>query len=101
MNNTVLKIEAFSGASGDMFLGALTEIADAYKDIVQLPDKLGLKNAEIQVNNVVKTGIACKHIKVVDRSEHSHHHHKQGHKYHSHKHDHKHRHLPDFVKTAY
>lgn len=83
MSANILKIEAFSGASGDMFLGALAELSDGYDELRKLPEKLGLKNVEVNVTAVVKTGIACKHIKIIDSNEHSHHHH---------------RHLPDIYK---
>lgn len=83
MGANILKIEAFSGMSGDMFLGALAELSDGYEELRKLPDKLGLKNVEVNVTKMIKTGIACKHIKIIDRSEHAHHHH---------------RHLPDIYK---
>ena len=33
----ILKIEAFSGASGDMFLGALAGLLNAYDELAILP----------------------------------------------------------------
>lgn len=70
----VLKIEAFSGASGDMFLGALAGLADAYDELFALPTLLKFeKEAEIKINDVKKSGIACKQVKVVELV-HSHHH---------------------------
>ncbi|MFC2126456.1 nickel pincer cofactor biosynthesis protein LarC [Bacteroidota bacterium] len=77
---SILKIEAFSGLSGDMFLGALTSLTGAYDEIINLPTLLHLeKEAEIMVSDMNKNGIACKHIKIVDKS-----HKKDGH--HSHRH---------------
>jgi uncharacterized protein (DUF111 family) len=65
---SILKIEAFSGLSGDMFLGALAELTDAYDELLSLPESLGLEGVEIRISDVVKAGIACKHIKVIDHS---------------------------------
>ncbi len=66
----ILKIEAFAGASGDMFLGALAGLADAYESLKQLPALLHLENeAEITVTDVIKTGIACKHVKVIEKKD--------------------------------
>ncbi len=62
----VLKIEAFSGASGDMFLGALAGLADAYEDILNLPTLLNFDNdAEIKITEVEKNSIVCKQIKII------------------------------------
>ncbi len=63
-----LKIEPFSGLSGDMFLGALASLAGAYDELTLLPEKVGLKNVEVKISNVQKSGIACKHIKIIDNN---------------------------------
>jgi len=113
---SILKIEAFSGLSGDMFLGALAELTNSYDELVQLPKRLHLNNVDVKISEVVKNGIACKHIKIIDHnvydesdhkliSEHEHSHHNQEHANHHHdnfeikvlKHSH-HRHLKDIVK---
>jgi len=65
---SILKIEAFSGISGDMFLGALAELTGAWDELVNLPNKLGLEKVEVRIINVNKHGIACKHIKIVDHN---------------------------------
>jgi uncharacterized protein (TIGR00299 family) protein len=64
----ILKIEPFSGLSGDMFLGALAELIDGWDNLLVLPQKLHLENVEIKISNVIKAGISCKHIKVVDHN---------------------------------
>jgi pyridinium-3,5-bisthiocarboxylic acid mononucleotide nickel chelatase len=64
----ILKIEAFSGMSGDMFLGAMAELTDAWDELVDLPTKLGLEKVEVRISDVNKRGIACKHIKIVDHN---------------------------------
>jgi pyridinium-3,5-bisthiocarboxylic acid mononucleotide nickel chelatase len=77
---SILKIEAFSGLSGDMFLGALAELTDAYTELELLPAKLHLTNVEVKITDMNKAGIACRHVKIVDNNEYddsvrSHHHH--------------------------
>ena len=63
----ILKLETFAGISGDMFLGALTALADAYDDIIDLPKKLGLEDeVSVQILSVNKNGIACKHVNIVE-----------------------------------
>ena len=112
----LLKIEAFSGLSGDMFLGALAELADAFDEVQNLPELLHLENVEVKITEVEKAGIACRHVKIIDRNtyeEHTHvHAHGHSHKPktdggfslavddgHAHHHHHApHRHLSDIVE---
>ncbi len=73
----ILKLETFAGISGDMFLGALTSLADAYNEIMDLPKKLGLESeVAVQIVDVNKNGIACKHVNIVEnaKAEHAHRH---------------------------
>ncbi len=87
----ILKIEAFSGLSGDMFLGALAELTGAYDELSLLPVRLHLANVEVKISDMNKAGIACKHVKIIDHNiydadSHSHHTHIGGpHHHHSHK----------------
>ena len=77
---SILKIEAFSGLSGDMFLGALTSLTGTYDEIKNLPALLHLEDeAEIVISDMNKKGIACKHIKILDKT-----HEKKGHHPHRH-----------------
>ena len=72
---SILKIEAFSGLSGDMFLGALAELTNAYDELKDLPNMLNLEKVEVKITDVEKAGIACKHIKILDHNlydEHKH-----------------------------
>lgn len=95
----ILKIEAFAGMSGDMFLGALAALADAYDELAELPSRLGLEaEAEIRITEVDKKGIACRHVQVVDKQEAHRHDHEHGHGHehpHAAHHHHHHRHLKD------
>ena len=103
---SILKIEAFSGLSGDMFLGALAELTGAYDEVQQLPDKLKLDNVEVKITEVEKAGIACRHIKILDHNDygepkqnHDHSHAHENPQTHSHDHAHdQHRHLKDIEK---
>lgn len=78
-----------------MFLGALAGLADAYESILNLPALLHLeKEAEIRITDVVKTGIACKHVKVIEKHSHTeHHHHQHDEGSHHHGHGNHHRHI--------
>lgn len=109
-----LYIEPFSGLSGDMFLGSLCGLLDAYDEIIDLPGKLNLPDGRIEITPTEKNGIVCKQIRVIDLNEsskstdhdhqshqHDHHHddsdsgHHHGHHHHHHRH---HRHLSDILK---
>jgi len=86
-----LYIEAFSGLSGDMFLGALAGLTDSYDELSDLPKLLFLDDAKIEITEVEKNGIVCKHIQVIDLNaqevlEHDHHHHDHSHHHNSHRH---------------
>lgn len=109
----ILKIEAFSGLSGDMFLGALTELTNSYEELIQLPKKLHLKNVEVKISGVNKNGIVCKHTKIIDNNEypesrnnilsksdhdHTHKHNHTNFIIQKGKHSHHHRHLEDIYK---
>ncbi len=111
-----LYIEPFSGLSGDMFLGSLCGLLDAYDDIIDLPGKLNLPDGRIEIAPTEKNGIVCQQIRVIDLNEsskssdhHHHHHHDEadhGHHHndeadqhhHHHHHHHHHRHLSDILK---
>lgn len=78
----ILKIEAFSGASGDMFLSALAQLTNSFDELMDLPALLNFSDqAEIKIADVMKNGISCKHVKVIEKV-----------------HQHHHRHLTDIIK---
>ena len=102
-----LYIEPFSGLSGDMFLGSLCGLLDAYEEIRDLPEKLNLPDGRIDITPREKNGIVCKQIRVIDLNEasddsghhHHHHHHEDSESDHHHgHHHHHHRHLSDIIK---
>ncbi len=84
-----LYIEPFSGLSGDMFLGALCGLLEAYDDLEELPQKLNLPDGRVEISSVEKNGIVCRHVNVVDLNEPTNVHHDHGHK-HEHEHPHQH-----------
>ena len=110
---SILKVEAFSGLSGDMFLGALTELTNGYDELKELPALLNLEKVEVKITKVEKAGIACKHIKILDHNSYDDHKHIHAHKHaessdpklanlslasdHTHSHSH-HRHLNEIEK---
>jgi len=113
VSKVILYIEPFSGASGDMFLSALCALTDGYEMITSLPEKLNLNDGKIEIQELNKNGIVCKHINIIDLNQqtkqghpHSHpHSHSHGHSHghsHSHSHDghHHHMHLSDYVKLG-
>ncbi len=99
----ILYVEPFSGVAGDMFLSALCGLADAYDTIEALPDKLHLPDGKVEVGEVEKNGIVCRHVNVLDLNPEKAHHHAHDHGQagdhdHGHAHNHPHgRHLSDIV----
>lgn len=88
-----LYIEAFSGLSGDMFLGALAGLTDSYDELEDLPKLLGMDDAKIKISQVDKNGIVCRHVQVIDLNDsHSHHDASHSHEHHSHEHHGDHHH---------
>lgn len=64
----VLKIEPFSGISGDMVLGALVGLTDGGDKLLELPRQLNLPEADIQITRVKKSSIDCLRVTVTDTS---------------------------------
>ena len=51
----ILYIEAFSGASGDMFLSALAGLTDSYDELLNIPSMLNFADqAEIKIEDIFK-----------------------------------------------
>lgn len=101
-----LYVEPFSGIAGDMMLSALCGLSDAYDDIVKLPDQLHLHDGKVEINEVEKNGIVCKHVNIIDLNPDDTHHHSHDDHSHDHPHDHDHghshnhghgRHLSDII----
>lgn len=88
---SVIYIESFSGLSGDMFLGALASLTDSFQELEKLPGQLNLNDGKIEIKEVDKNGIVCKHVHIVDLNTHHEHNDNHGH-HHHHNHDHNHSH---------
>jgi uncharacterized protein (TIGR00299 family) protein len=88
-----LKLEPFSGISGDMFLGALAPLLNAEADLETLPNTLGLENVTVRFEDVIRSTIRCRKAHIILEGQdhpHEHHHHHHGHDHHHHDHDHHH-----------
>ena len=66
--------DCFSGASGDMILGALMDAGLSVDRLMEELSKLGLSHFEVRVEKVVKKGIGGSQA-IVEIDDHHHHHH--------------------------
>ncbi len=64
-----LKIEPFSGISGDMMLGALVDLGAPKQLLLDLPRLLGFPDVNISINQVKKCGISCLKVDIEDNTE--------------------------------
>lgn len=64
----ILKIEPFSGLSGDMFLGALVDLTGGADKLRALPEQLNLPEATVDIERVSKCSIDCLKVTVRDTS---------------------------------
>jgi len=63
----ILKLEPYSGISGDMFIGALAPLANAEAQIIQLPRILGLRDeADVAFYDLDKNSINCRKVRITD-----------------------------------
>ena len=100
----ILYLDCFSGASGDMLLGALLDAGAPFDELVQVVESLGLDGVSIARDRVDRSGIGATKFRVAldgappdgrhdHEPEHEHHHHDHGHAdHHHHDHDHSHSH---------
>ncbi|MDE0770232.1 MAG: nickel pincer cofactor biosynthesis protein LarC [Opitutaceae bacterium] len=66
---SILRIEPFSGVSGDLFAGALAQLADGESLVSELPMCLGLDGVETIWETVNKCGVSCRKVSFVERPE--------------------------------
>ena len=90
----VLYFDCSSGISGNMTLGALTEIIGDEKYLTEELKKLNVEGYKIEVSKKVKNGITGTYVDVILEHEHEHHHDHE----HEHHHHHEHRNLNDVNK---
>ena len=88
----VLYLDCFSGAAGDMLLGAFLDAGLPQDELRRALGSLGVDHA-LAVRRVQRAGISATHVVVGDRSQGraEHHHHGHHHDHHDH-HDHEHGH---------
>lgn len=79
-----LYFDCFSGAAGDMILGALIDLGVPLDDVRAALGSLAIDYGGISADRVVRSGIAATKFRL---AEHDHHHH-----HHDHRHDHHHDH---------
>lgn len=72
MKPNLLYIDAFAGLSGDMFLGALSDLGLEPEVLTGLPQRLGFAQVSLDINPVQRRGIAARQVAI--RAEHEHHH---------------------------
>ena len=65
----ILKIEPFSGISGDMMLAALVDLGAPREVLQDLPRVLGFPEVAITITEVHKCGIRCTKVNIEDRTE--------------------------------
>jgi pyridinium-3,5-bisthiocarboxylic acid mononucleotide nickel chelatase len=98
---TLLKLEPYSGISGDMFLGAMAPLLDAEAEIVSLPRRLGLENVTVEFTDVLRSSILCRKANVhIGNHAGEKHHHDHG-DHHHHESDHHHDHHGEHTHSAH
>ena len=78
----LLYFDCFSGAAGDMILGALIDAGLPLPELRQALGSLGVDGWEVSADRVVKGGITATKFRVTER--HHHHHHGDDHHHHHH-----------------
>ena len=83
-------VEAFSGISGNMFLGALLNLGTPIEYITNEIAKMHLGNYKIIYKSVTKCGIEASYFNVIlpEENEHHHEHDHDDHEHHHHHHHH-------------
>ena len=89
-----LYFDCSSGISGNMTLGALTEIIGDENYLLEELKKLHIEGYHIEISKKVKNGITGTYIDVILENEEHHHHHNEE----EHHHHHEHRNLEDINK---
>ena len=85
----ILYFDCSSGISGNMTLGALTELIGDENYLIEELKKLHIDGYTIDISKKVKNGITGTHVDVILEHQHEHHH-EHIHEEHSHEHEHHH-----------
>ena len=72
---TTLYFDAFSGASGDMILGALSDLGFDIAELGAAAEALHLSRDAISVEQVERGALSCRKVNIRTASEHPHHRH--------------------------
>jgi uncharacterized protein (TIGR00299 family) protein len=84
--------DAFSGAAGDMILGALIDAGLPVDALRAALGSLGVGH-ELTIRKVLRSGVSATHVTVQPAAGHSHEHsHQHSHEHHTHQHEHQHEH---------
>ena len=70
----LLFVDASSGASGDMILGALVDAGAPLEALVALPARLGLEGVTVGARSITKQGLGATQVDVDCPTEHAHRH---------------------------
>jgi pyridinium-3,5-bisthiocarboxylic acid mononucleotide nickel chelatase len=91
--STVLYFDCFSGAAGDMILGALLDAGLPLDDLRRALGSLGVGH-ELRVTKVLRAGLSATYVQVIETGHGDHaHEHSHGHSHeHQHRHEHEHSH---------
>jgi pyridinium-3,5-bisthiocarboxylic acid mononucleotide nickel chelatase len=85
-----LYLDCFSGASGDMLIGALIDCGLDFDLLRNELKKLGVEGYELSLTRVDRSGISASKFDVLLHShDHDHEHHDHHHHHHHHKHEHR------------
>ena len=93
-----LYFDCSSGISGNMTLGALTEIIGDEKYLLEELKKLNMDGYHIEISKKVKNGITGTHVDVILEHEHNNEHHHNNEDENAEHHHHEHRNLEDINK---
>ena len=88
----ILYFDCSSGISGNMTLGALTEIIGDENYLLNELKKLNIDGYKIEISKKIKNGITGTYVDVILDNEHNLEHHHEHHNDYHHEHEHKHEH---------
>ena len=89
--STVMYFDCFSGAAGDMILGALIDAGLPVAELRRALGSLGVGH-DLRVSKVLRAGLSATYVEVIETGEGSHVHAHSHEQHHHHGHDHQHAH---------
>jgi len=91
---TLLYVDCFAGASGDMILGALIDAGLPLDELRRALGSLGIEDYELATERVLRAGVSATKFKLIEHAHAHSHEHAHAHA-HSHTHSHEHHHTHD------